>query len=74
MNVGYKEALKDDDYDCFIFHDVDLILEDDRAQYGCSQTTSYHLSILIDKFGYRRGTSRFGKFVKQGLREKMPQP
>ena len=32
MNVGYKEAskVKGKPFDCFIFHDVDLVPEDDR--------------------------------------------
>ena len=30
MNVGFKEAMKIDDFDCFVFHDVDLLPEDDR--------------------------------------------
>ncbi len=30
MNVGYKEAVLKDDFQCFVFHDVDLLPEDDR--------------------------------------------
>lgn len=30
MNIGYKEAIKDYDWACLIFHDVDLVPEDDR--------------------------------------------
>ena len=31
MNIGFVEALKvSEDFDCFVFHDVDLLSEDDR--------------------------------------------
>lgn len=30
MNVGYKEASKIGAFTCFVFHDVDLVPEDDR--------------------------------------------
>ncbi|CAK9253957.1 unnamed protein product, partial [Sphagnum jensenii] len=52
MNIGFLEALKQYDYQCFIFHDVDLIPEDDRNLYTCPEQPR-HMSVAIDKFGYR---------------------
>ncbi|XP_067113557.1 LOW QUALITY PROTEIN: beta-1,4-galactosyltransferase 1-like [Osmerus mordax] len=51
MNIGYTEALKDL-YNCFIFNDVDLVPMDDRNMYTCSNQPR-HLSVLVDKFGFR---------------------
>ncbi|CAJ0571380.1 unnamed protein product, partial [Mesorhabditis spiculigera] len=51
MNIGYKEALKLYPWNCFIFHDVDLIPEDDRNLYSCPQQPR-HMSVAIDKFKY----------------------
>ncbi|XP_017486385.1 PREDICTED: beta-1,4-galactosyltransferase 2-like, partial [Rhagoletis zephyria] len=52
MNVGFLEARNHLDYDCFIFHDVDLIPEDDRNLYTCPEQPR-HMSVAIDKFRYR---------------------
>nr|XP_009858040.1 beta-1,4-galactosyltransferase 2 isoform X1 [Ciona intestinalis]XP_018666899.1 beta-1,4-galactosyltransferase 2 isoform X2 [Ciona intestinalis] len=52
MNIGYLEAMKEDLYDCVVFHDVDLLPEDDRLLYHCTDTPK-HLSVAIDKYGYR---------------------
>jgi len=52
MNIGYKYASSDDDYECFIFHDVDLLLENDKLLYHCKDTPR-HLSVCIDKYQYR---------------------
>ncbi|XP_033739975.1 beta-1,4-N-acetylgalactosaminyltransferase bre-4-like [Pecten maximus] len=52
MNIGYAESVKIYDYNCFVFHDVDLIPEDDRIHYGCGKQPR-HLSAAIDKFQYR---------------------
>ncbi|XP_076626299.1 beta-1,4-N-acetylgalactosaminyltransferase bre-4 [Colletes latitarsis] len=52
MNVGYVEALKERLFDCFIFHDVDLLPEDDRNFYTCPEQPR-HMSVAVDKFKYR---------------------
>ncbi|XP_020784876.1 beta-1,4-galactosyltransferase 2 [Boleophthalmus pectinirostris] len=52
LNVGYSEALKDAEYDCFIFSDVDLIPMDDRNLYHCYDQPR-HFAIAMDKFGFR---------------------
>ena len=35
MNIGFVEALKMENFNCFIFHDVDLLTEDDRYNFTC---------------------------------------
>ncbi|XP_067313227.1 beta-1,4-galactosyltransferase 1 isoform X2 [Pseudorasbora parva] len=52
LNIGYAEALKEYDYDCFVFSDVDLIPMDDRNIYKCYNQPR-HLSVSMDKFGFR---------------------
>ncbi|XP_065262124.1 beta-1,4-galactosyltransferase 1 [Emys orbicularis] len=52
LNVGFEEALKEYDYGCFVFSDVDLIPMDDRNIYKC-YSQPRHLSVSMDKFGFR---------------------
>jgi len=52
FNIGFNESMKFDQYDCFVFHDVDLIPEDDRNEYTCPSSPR-HLSVAVDKFNYR---------------------
>lgn len=52
MNVGFKEALKEDHYDCFIFHDVDMIPENNKNLYLCDDHAR-HLSSAIDEMRYQ---------------------
>ncbi|XP_062985109.1 beta-1,4-galactosyltransferase 1 [Elgaria multicarinata webbii] len=52
LNIGFTEALKEYDYDCFVFSDVDLIPMDDRNIYKC-YSQPRHLSVSMDKFGFR---------------------
>lgn len=52
MNVGALESLKLYPFQCFIFHDVDLLPEDDRNIYSCPQQPR-HMSVAIDTLNYR---------------------
>jgi hypothetical protein len=51
FNIGYLESRRLGQFDCYIFHDVDLLPEDDRNLYTCS-TSPRHLSVAVDKFQY----------------------
>ncbi|XP_071341565.1 beta-1,4-galactosyltransferase 1-like [Trachinotus anak] len=58
MNVGYAEALKEYDYECFVFSDVDLIPMDDRNIYRCFDKPR-HLAVAMDKFGFKLPYNNF---------------
>jgi hypothetical protein len=52
LNIGYLEASQEYDYDCYIFHDVDLLPENDYNIYRCSDLPR-HMSVAVDKFDYK---------------------
>jgi len=56
------EAKKDYPYDCFVFHDVDQILENDRNLYKCGNKPK-HLSTLYSGKNYSNA-ARFGKLYR----------
>lgn len=51
MNIGFAEARKLNEFDCYFFHDVDLIIENDEAIYHC-RTNPLHYSGYINKWNY----------------------
>uniref|UniRef100_A0A4W3IXE5 Beta-1,4-galactosyltransferase n=2 Tax=Callorhinchus milii TaxID=7868 RepID=A0A4W3IXE5_CALMI len=53
LNVGVREALKDEDWDCLFLHDVDLIPENDNNLYVCNDQYPKHVSSAMNKFKYR---------------------
>ncbi|KAK8380698.1 hypothetical protein O3P69_007966 [Scylla paramamosain] len=52
MNAGFIEAWQRSDANCFVFHDVDLLPEDDRNMYSCPPHPR-HLSVGVDTLGYK---------------------
>lgn len=52
MNVGYVEAMKVYPWECFVFHDVDMLPEDDRNLYSCP-VKPRHMSVSIDVNHYK---------------------
>lgn len=52
MNIGFLEARKLSQWDCFIFHDVDLIPLDDRNLYRCPKQPR-HMSVAIDTMQFK---------------------
>ena len=54
FNAGILQAKKDKNWDCFVFHDVDLLLKNESILYKCeSSGDPLHLSIAVDKYQYR---------------------
>ena len=47
MNAGFLEVFTHTDAQCFVFHDVDLLAEDDRNMYSCPSRPR-HLSVGVD--------------------------
>ncbi|XP_061541381.1 LOW QUALITY PROTEIN: beta-1,4-galactosyltransferase 1 [Phycodurus eques] len=68
LNVGYVEAMKEYDYECFVFSDVDLIPMDDRNIYKCFSQPR-HLSVSMDKFGFRLPYNQYFGGVSSMMKE-----
>jgi len=52
LNAGFIESQEYDSYRCFVFHDIDLIPEDDRNDYGCPSGPR-HMCPAVSKFDYK---------------------
>lgn len=52
LNVGFVEAMKLAPWDCFIFHDLDLLPLDDRNLYTCPDQPR-HMSVAVDTLGFK---------------------
>ena len=53
MNIGFVEALRDGgEWSCLVFHDVDLLPEDNRNSYSCASQPK-HLSSAVNIWNYK---------------------
>jgi hypothetical protein len=52
MNAAFIYAFDQDNYNCYCFHDVDLVPEDDRNMYSCGHNPK-HMSIGVDEMNYK---------------------
>jgi hypothetical protein len=52
MNIGSRIALQDENWGCFVFHDVDLVPEDDRNFYYCPSWPR-HMSVAVNTLQYK---------------------
>jgi hypothetical protein len=52
MNAAFIHASNEYDFQCFVFHDVDLIPEDDRNMYSCP-IFPRHMSVAVNEMNYK---------------------
>ncbi|XP_048738196.1 beta-1,4-N-acetylgalactosaminyltransferase bre-4-like isoform X2 [Ostrea edulis] len=51
-NIGFVEAKKRFPYDCYVFNDVDTIIEDDRNLMKCGTDFARHLVSGVRRYNY----------------------
>jgi hypothetical protein len=51
-NIGFKESMLDIGYDCIVIHDLDILPEDDRNFYTCTNNP-IHMAVKVEQFNYR---------------------
>ncbi|XP_055869006.1 beta-N-acetyl-D-glucosaminide beta-1,4-N-acetylglucosaminyl-transferase-like [Biomphalaria glabrata] len=52
LNIGFLEAEKLGNFDCYIFHDVDLIPLNDKNLYRC-ESDPRHYAVAMNKFNFK---------------------
>ena len=55
MNIGFVEAIKDglEDWNCFIFHDVDMLPENENNIYSCYDKMPKQMAVTVSTYNYR---------------------
>ena len=52
-NAGFKEALKENDWDCFFFMDIDMLPENENNIFECNVTHPANLAWLRSDKNYK---------------------
>ena len=52
LNIGFKEAFKDENYECFIFHDVDMLPVNEDNEYLCDLDYPKQFATSISIYAY----------------------
>ena len=53
LNVGFAEAMKDFNFTCTIFHDIDLFPMNETNLYNCPTRMPLHMSARVSTFAYK---------------------
>ena len=51
-NIGFVEAMKVFPFNCVVFHDFDLVPENDQILYECDSSPA-HLSVAVSSLNYK---------------------
>ncbi|KAK6053527.1 N-acetyllactosaminide 3-alpha-galactosyltransferase [Cooperia oncophora] len=71
LNVGFMEANKIYKWQCYLFHDVDLLPEDDRNLHTCPTNNPRHMAVAVNKFDYKDVWHELGTYVGSVQEERM---
>ncbi len=52
LNIGYTEAKKDRKWNCYIFHDIDMLPENNMNIYSCDEAYPKQMAISISIYDY----------------------
>ncbi|XP_059140655.1 beta-1,4-galactosyltransferase 4-like isoform X3 [Physella acuta] len=61
QNVGFLESQKLGTFDCYIFHDVDLVPMNDQNLYRCADNP-LHFAVAIKKYGRRSAKKMYNGY------------
>lgn len=59
LNIGYLEALKEMNFDCFVLHDVDMVPENPDNRYICNKQYPTQMAIAVSIYKYLEYAPKF---------------